>query len=149
MGYEVHIIRRDDYENDEEDSSITMDEWLEYISNDPELNLTNGYKLDIPNVETSWEENPGFCLWTGHSEGVPSESLWFDFWKGTISAKYPDDETIKKMLSIAKALNARVQGDDNEFYDDSYFKNKKNSESNETSESRQIQADKKPWCKFW
>ncbi len=91
MGYEVHIIRRVDYENDEEDSSIIMGEWLQYISNDPELNLTNGYKLDIPNVETTWKEEPGFCLWTGHSEGVPSEPLWFDFWKGTISAKYPDD----------------------------------------------------------
>jgi hypothetical protein len=53
------------------------------------------------------------------------------------------------MLSIAKALNARVQGDDNEFYDDSYFDNKKNSESNVFTESRQIHVDKKPWWKFW
>ncbi len=53
------------------------------------------------------------------------------------------------MLSIAHALNARVQGDDNEFYDDSYFDQKKNSESNITTENHQIRKDKKPWWKFW
>jgi hypothetical protein len=120
-----------------------------YVANDPELNLTNGYKLDIPNVDTSWKESPGFCFWIGHSEGVPSESLWFEFWKGIISSKYPDDETIKKMLSIAKALNARVQGDDNEFYDESYFDQKENNETNITIENRQIHEGKKPWWKLW
>jgi hypothetical protein len=35
MGYEVHIIRRDDYENDEEESSITIEEWLKYVAKYP------------------------------------------------------------------------------------------------------------------
>lgn len=149
MGYEVHIIRRNDYENDEEESSITIEEWLRYVVTDKELNLTNGYQMNIPNVDTSWKEDPGFCLWTGHSEGVPSESLWFDFWKGVISAKYPDDETIKKMLSIAKALNAKVIGDDNEIYDDNYFENKQNSGNIENETNSQSYSNKKPWWKFW
>lgn len=149
MGYEVHIIRKDEYDEYDEKSSITMEEWLEYVANDKELNLTNGYHMNIPNIDTSWKENPGFCYWTGHSEGVPADALWFDFWNGIISAKYPDDETIKKMVSIAKALNAKVQGDDSEFYDDIYFANKMNSEIIDTQVSSQNYPKNKPWWKFW
>jgi hypothetical protein len=66
-----------------------------------------------------------------------------------ISAKYPDDETIRKMLTIAEKLNGKVQGDDNEFYDEDYFKNKVNTITSDTPKQAPEQADKKPWWKFW
>ena len=36
--------------------------------------------------------------------------------QGDIFTKNPDPSTIEKMISIAKKLNARVQGDDGEIY---------------------------------
>jgi hypothetical protein len=78
---------------------------------------------------------------------------WFDYGYGSISAKYPDDETIRKMLTIAEKLNAKVQSDDNEFYDEDYFKNKEKSIVANTAKQAPMQApmqaDKKPWWKFW
>src|SRR5688500_3255378 len=130
MGYELHIIRRDNWDNEEEDSNITLDEWIQFVKTDPELKSTNGCQLKFPTVEATWKESPGFCLWTAHPEGKPSDTVWFDFGLGIISTKYPDDYTIMKMIQIASALNAKVQGDDGEYYDNSYF-DKKEAEINE------------------
>jgi len=45
----------------------------------------------------------------------PSQELpWFDYSYGCITTKNPDEDVIRKMLSIAGALSARVQGDDGE-----------------------------------
>ena len=148
MGYELHITRKNDFENEEEESSITLAEWLEYIQSDEELELTNGYQKNFPNVDTSWNNSPGFCLWKAHPENKPSDSAWFDFYRGIISAKYPDEETIRKMISIARVLNGRVHGDDGESYDDGYFDNRSNSISNENLSSSHI-SKRKPWWKFW
>ncbi len=149
MGYELHIIRKNDYENDEEESSITLEEWLQYVADDAELQLTNGYQMNIPNIDISWKDVPGFTLWGAHPENKPMGSLWFNFWRGAISTKNPDEETIRKMLSIAEALNAKVQGDDNEYYDHSYFDNKSSLETGGSSTGFQTYSSKKPWWKFW
>jgi hypothetical protein len=37
---------------------------------------------------------------------------------GQIHAKNPDDAIVNKLVAIAKRLNAEVQGDDGEAYDD-------------------------------
>jgi hypothetical protein len=39
-------------------------------------------------------------------------------YKGNVSAKNPSPAGVVRMASIAARLNARVQGDDGEFYDD-------------------------------
>ena len=62
-----------------------------------------------------------------------------------ISSKYPDDETIKKMIGIADKFNGKVQGDDGEFYDENYLLNKTSQSTTDTIN----QTDKKPWWKFW
>ena len=151
MGYELHIIRRNDWDNDEEESDITLDEWLKYVATDSELKLTNGYEIKIPNVQSIWHNSPGFCLWTAHPESKSSNSLWFDFGSGIISAKYPDDYTIMKMIQIAAVLDAKVQGDDGEYYDNSYFDKKEaqiNKELNELTQQKNL-TDKKRWWKLW
>ena len=145
MGYDLHIVRRNDFENYEEDSNISLEEWLAYVQTDNELELTNGYQIKIPGVENSFQNVPGFCNWSGHSTKVNDDKPWFDYGHGTISAKYPDDETIKKMIAIADKLNSRVQGDDGEFYDENYFINKNSQATKDTIQ----RADYKPWWKFW
>ena len=108
MGYLVHIFRRSNWDDDSEESSISLDEWLKYVQTDKELKLTNGYR----DIFKEWQEEPGFCVWVAHPSKFEDEKPWFDFHKGTINAKYPDDYTIRKMVDISIALDARVQGDD-------------------------------------
>ncbi len=121
MGYELHIVRQNDYENEEEESNITMDEWLNYVSSDNELKLSNGYTINIPGFETSWQNSPGFTEWISQSPHEDGSNIWFDYGCGSISAKYPESDTIRKMIAIALSLNAKVRGDDFEYYDETYF----------------------------
>ncbi|MBS1509462.1 MAG: hypothetical protein JST86_01380 [Bacteroidetes bacterium] len=122
MGYELHIIRQNDYDNENERSNITLDEWIKYIQSDSELNLTNGFHINFPGKpEVSWRESLGFCEWVAHPGPAPFP--WFDFGLGSISAKYPDRHTIGKMIKIAQVLNAKVIGDDGEYWDETYFTN--------------------------
>jgi|SRR5579871_805033 len=145
MGYDLHIVRRKDWDDYEEGSDISLEEWLAYVQTDNELELTNGYQIKIPGVENSFQSVPGFCNWTGHSTKITNDKPWFDYGYGMISAKYPDDETIKKMISIADKFNGKVQGDDGEFYDESYFINKTTTLTNDTTN----RTARKPWWKFW
>jgi hypothetical protein len=147
MGYELHIIRKSDYGNEEEDSAITLSEWLEYVSSDEELQLKGGYQMNIPNVDTSWKESPGYCIWTAHP-GEATDTIWFDYFNGVISTKYPDDYTIKKMIAIAKVLEGRVYGDDNEWYDDNFTVTSGKADDEE-DESMSGDHKKKAWWKFW
>src|SRR5215467_2831013 len=120
MGYDLHITRREDWA-DREVSEISLEEWLSYVDSDKELELTNGYDLKIGS-ETQFQDRPGFCEWNGHpTEKEPNSRPWFDYWKGCIDTKNPDVPTIRKMMRMASALNAKVQGDDGEIYTESYL----------------------------
>jgi hypothetical protein len=122
MGYELQIVRLTDYEDDEEESNISLEEWLTYVSTDKELNLTNGYQSNIPGIDRRWHEVPGFCEWKA-AELEDGSSPWLDYGYGCISTKNPGDKLIKKMIEIANALNAKVRGDSFEYYDETYFTN--------------------------
>ena len=45
MGYELYIVRLDDYTDGDEESKISLDEWLAYVATDKELSS---------NVEVFW-----------------------------------------------------------------------------------------------
>ncbi len=145
MGYDLHIIRREDWA-DRETPDILLDEWLSYIEHDKELELTNGYNITIGS-ETQFQNRPGFCEWNSHpTEKSPNSRPWFAYWKGSIETKNPDAPTIRKMLQIASALNAKVQGDDGEFYTEDYLTEL---ESAEELNKFSRQQRKKPWWKLW
>ncbi|TWI80398.1 hypothetical protein IQ13_3075 [Lacibacter cauensis] len=145
MGYDFHIVRRNDWADYEEDSNISLEEWLAFVQSDNELEFTNGYQIKIPGVENSFQNVPGFCNWTGHSTRVSDDKPWFDYGYGMISTKNPDEETIRKMITIAEKFNGRVQGDDGEFYDESYFQSKTDPFTQNTTKL----ITNKPWWKFW
>lgn len=145
MGYNLHIVRFNNWDDCEEESSISLEEWLTYVQSDNELELTNGYQMKIPGIVNFFQNAPGFCNWTGHSTKVTDDKPCFDYEYGMISTKYPDDETIKKMITIANKFNGKVQGDDGEFYDENYFLNK----TNEFASSATKQVHRKPWWKLW
>jgi hypothetical protein len=145
MGYDLHITRRDHWA-DTEVSDISLDEWLSYVETDKELELTNGFEIKIGSV-TEYKNAPGFCEWNAHPTAKDHNARpWFDYWKGSIGTKNPDEPTIRKMIQIATVLNAKVQGDDGEFYDEEYLIEL---ETSQKQKSSLYQEYKKPWWRFW
>lgn len=145
MGYELHITRRKDW-FDTEAIDISLDEWLAYVGSDTELELTNGYAIKI-GAETYHDDNPGFCRWNAHPiEKELNSRPWFAYREGSIDTKYPDAATIRKMMQIASALNAKVQGDDGEFYTEEYLAAMEKADQQKSSAKQIVE---KPWWKFW
>ena len=145
MGYDLHITRQEHWA-DEETSNIPLDEWLAYVDSDNELELTNGYDINI-GLETQFQNRPGFCEWNAHpTERILNARPWFAYWKGSIGTKNPDAPIIRKMMQIASVLNAKVQGDDGEFYTEEYLTELEIAEKPKTSSRQQ---NKKLWWKFW
>ena len=147
MGYDLHITRKDDWSDEEDLRDIPLEEWLAYIALDPELAISDRFRIRDPDNEGGSIVAPGFCDWLGHSINT---SMWFGYFHGCIETKNPDEETIRKMLFIAEALNARVQGDDGEIYQlssDNQISNG-NSKAGHPAASAQNHP-RKPWWKFW
>ncbi|MEG2805009.1 hypothetical protein [Stenotrophomonas sp.] len=100
MGYDIHITRRAQW-FDEAGPSLTLQEWLDHIAQDPELQL-----------ETRPDADPGDAWW------VPQPGTRMGLWhqQHRVVAKNPDPALLRKMYQIAQALDARVLGDENEEY---------------------------------
>ena len=96
MGYDFHITRRSDWS--EKGNDITADEWLAYVQSDKEL---------MPCKESGLY----FVQWNNNSN-----ACWLDWNNGQIYTKNPCPELIRKMISISKHFNSKVQGDDGELY---------------------------------
>lgn len=145
MGYELHITRREHWA-DSETPDISINEWLAYVNTDTDLKLTNGYDFQIGN-ETHHQEIEGFCEWTAHpTDQISNDKPWFSYWRGSIHTKNPDGPTIRKMMQMASMLNAKVQGDDGEFYTEEYLTELESGDKQ--SEFLEVRY-KKPWWKFW
>lgn len=99
MGYDLHITRRE-FWSDDEGPAITLEEWSAYARGDAEIEAD--------------PENPAPENWrlARHAQKWP---LWWDE-RGEVYTKSPDAAAIGKMVWIARALSATVQGDDGEIY---------------------------------
>ncbi|WP_327675542.1 hypothetical protein [Kitasatospora sp. NBC_00458] len=109
MGYDVHITRRQDWWDDEGED-IGAAAWEAVVAADPELVMLPTPEEWRGDVEWVPEAGPG-----GRGSPLLREALWWS--AGRISAKHPGDELLAKMCRLARALDARVQGDDGEYYD--------------------------------
>jgi hypothetical protein len=89
MGYDVHITRAASW-TDSERAPIALDEWLAYARHDPDFELDE--------------------------DAVMFGDVWFDYRAGRIVVKNPDEDIVEKMVRVARALGANVQGDDRERY---------------------------------
>jgi hypothetical protein len=145
MGYDVHITRKDEWFT-EEGAEISLDEWKLYVESDPEMRLDNFAEAETPDGILR-VESEGISVWIGYScHEVDGNMAWFDYFEGNVKVKNPDEEILKKMFSIAQTLNARVQGDECEFYDEKGQSNWQ--ELKEKSEAMRANASKK-WWQFW
>lgn len=154
MGYDLHITRNVFWADEQDHAkTISLEEWLNYIKNDPELELSEEYWIKVPGSETDSHPAPGYCKWKNHPTGFEP---YFLYWRGSIDEKNPDEFTIRKMIAIANQLNAYVQGDDGEIYDLS-SNNEIGVRDADTTTLRivELQREKsqkhktKPWWKFW
>lgn len=121
MGYEVHITRKAESWADEEDNNtITLAEWLDYVASDPEMRLDTYPEWPVYLADgTINPESDGQSVWLPYSkDGVAGNHAWFCHFTDRITVKNPDEEILGKMLVIAHALGARVQGDDGEYFDE-------------------------------
>ncbi|MEU2296632.1 hypothetical protein, partial [Streptomyces antibioticus] len=109
MGYDIHITRREDWW-DEGGPGIATHEWEAVVESDADLSM-------IP-PPSEWS---GPSQWSAVMTTHPDEERFgtaLHWASGEIRAKNPSDILIAKMRQVAKALNARVQGDDGEYYDE-------------------------------
>lgn len=116
MGYDLHITRAEEW-YESETNPISLEEWIAYVRSDPEMRLDGYAEAKVPDQGALRYENEGLAVWTSYSGNAKKGNFaWFDFRQGNVVVKDPDDEIIAKMSRIAKVLNARVQGDEGEFY---------------------------------
>ncbi|MGY4495460.1 hypothetical protein [Pseudomonas sp. TE3610] len=98
-GYDLHITRKG-FWADDAGPTITLEEWQAYLKTDPQIirDTANG-------PQDFWVSIAG--------ESFP---LWYRLDLGELYTKNPSDTAIEKLEDIAHRLDARVQGDDGEFY---------------------------------
>ncbi|WP_327399496.1 hypothetical protein OG194_04385 [Streptomyces sp. NBC_01288] len=111
MAHEIHITRREDCDGcgGEHGPQITAGEWAAVVAADAELSMT-----PAPLGCT------GPAQWSALLNTHPDESRLGTalHWSARgIGGKNPSDFLIAKMREVARALGARVRGDDGEFYD--------------------------------
>ena len=111
MGYDLHISRAENWW-EAEAHPIPLAAWLEVVAADPDLEKTGVAETATPEGILRYE-NEGLAVWTGH---LAEASVWFDWRRGVVVVKNPDEATIAKMVDVAQRLGARVQGDDGEYY---------------------------------
>ncbi|HET6575357.1 MAG TPA: hypothetical protein VFG68_17250 [Fimbriiglobus sp.] len=116
MGYDLHITRAQHW-TDSKSKPIRLPEWLAYLGSDPEMRLDNVAVAKVKGKPVLAYENEGLAVWTAWSKHEPDGNMaWFDHRDSEIVVKNPDEEIIAKMKRIAKALKARVIGDEGETY---------------------------------
>ena len=125
MGYEIHITRKEIWHEENHNKDIPLGEWLRYVSGDNEMILAD-------------PDNPqsGDALWRREPKTEIVNYFSYNHGNGDITVKNPDNEVIWKMINISTSLKAKVQGDEEECYDESYF-------------DRIKKPAKKQWWKFW
>jgi len=132
MGYDLSIIR---YKG-EEPAEIAFEEWKNYVDGDEELEQS-----DMTDDGMYWE-------WNAHPEhNDPAAGRpWLNYSNGQIYSKNPDREMVIKMVQIASTLDAKVQGQDGEFYDaDGVVDEVQDKEE----PGKKFLPVSKPWWRFW
>lgn len=149
MGYDLHITRQENRGDEMEEYKIQLTEWKELVANDPEMRLDGFAEVTIKDDGILRTESEGLAVWTKYSgDGAGGGHAWFDYYRGNIVVKDPDEEIIGKMLEIGERLKAKVQGDEEEVY--------KRAEDNRIvyrhAEETYLDEPKKknkPWWKLW
>lgn len=121
MNYHVHITRKATSWADAHDpAAITLAEWENYVIGDEEMRLDDQLaEPDFGAATTPATHVDGLSVWLAYSKKKRvGNYAWFYHDQDRITVRNPNEEILGKMLAIARVLHARVQGDDNEYFDD-------------------------------
>jgi hypothetical protein len=121
MGYDAHITRKQHWADEADNATISLAEWLAYVAADPEMQLDNHAEAPAGATGTTLgiDSSEGLSVWLPYSKnGRAGNYAWFAHEGDRVTVKNPDEEILGKMLAVAHALGARVQGDDGEYYDE-------------------------------
>jgi len=99
MGYDLHITRKAQW-SDDDGPTVSLAEWQKLVERDPELSAYRDVREEDRGKGASYRDQAG--------------ALWWD--DGEVRVKNPDESLVLKLVEIAAALNAQVQGDDGEVY---------------------------------
>ena len=139
MGYDIYITRKE-FAHDVDGPEISLDEWRAYVNIDRELELREHTEYTDRDGSIKRFEYPGSAVWIRWSKhGMGVNEAWFHHQDGNVYVKNPEEEIVRKMVRVAAALDARVQGDDGEFY---------NGQA-EVIDDEPEPAARKPWWQFW
>jgi hypothetical protein len=119
MGYDLHITRKKNWDGfeDEHGPEISFAEWMAVVNADPEFRLEGHLDMRRPDGSVFRQPLAVWTSWSQHRED--GDMVPFALIHGNVVVKNPDEEICRKMWRIAQVLNAKVQGDDGEFYDSS------------------------------
>jgi hypothetical protein len=96
MGYTLHMTRAADW-TESAARPITADEWAEYVSRERSL-------ASRPEGGVEWMPSPG------------AEPLFLDWHEGRVDCHGADEATADLLVAHARALGAKVLGDEGEEY---------------------------------
>ena len=107
MGYDIHITRKANWFD--EGPEITLQEWETYAESDPLLSVVG---------EVTWRIDGNIVrakMFAVRDAGKRDAAALY-WYGGNVSAKYPSQAGVAHMVSIAARFDAKVQGDEGEFY---------------------------------
>jgi hypothetical protein len=110
MPYDVHIHRAENFW-DAAENPIPRDEWQAWVENAADFAFS---PTDYVTFEyEDGEQKERLAVWTEHPGG---EEFALYYYAGSVVTGNPDGDTVRRMVAIAAQLDARLQGDDGEFY---------------------------------
>ncbi len=131
MGYHLFITRHASQLDERDGGDISLEEWEDYVKNDHEMKMVDLVEPVTQDITKQTQQDvsvksESVAIWTLYSKNTNEDNFArFKYSQGMISVKTPDDELIKKMISISLALNATVLGEDGEVYTQECYKNQK------------------------
>jgi hypothetical protein len=142
VGYDLHITRKQNWF----DASpvIDLSEWLEYVAGDPELQHDAFAEAVSADSSVLRVASPGICVWK-----IDSAAVWFMWSTGDIVVKDASLEVRQKMWRIARSLQAKVQGDEGEYYGEDGQVVEMTTDGTPSSVDPQASDSRQPWWKFW
>lgn len=123
MSYQLHITRKARSWADAGDPAvISLPEWEAYVRQDPEMRLADYRDQDDTQQHgasiTEGAFSAGRSIWLAYARPAqPGRYTWFYYAQGSLTVQDPDEVVLGKMLAIAHKLQARVQGDKDEYLD--------------------------------
>ncbi len=103
MGVELHIVRRKNFDDYEEESNITFDEWKLMVEGDNELSWT-AYEWSNDEVDGNC------CYWLKYPELDESNPPWFRYSNGMVSTKWIYGSCFEKLNEMSGQLGGGLKG---------------------------------------